>query len=102
MKQIETKCPGCNSSLELDLDKLIAYCPYCGTKLTIDIEVLAEVLKEREKTKRTSIKSSIEEKAIEQKNIEAQLKHKQIILFALLPFVGVLILFIMWLIIELK
>ena len=48
---IHMKCQNCGANLELDLDKLIAFCPFCGAKLMIDVEQLSSVLVEKEKTK---------------------------------------------------
>lgn len=35
----------------MDLDKLLVYCPYCGNKLSVEMDVLRDILVEREKTK---------------------------------------------------
>ena len=53
MNLVKMTCSNCNANLKIDLDNLQAYCPYCGEKLMIDVEDLGELLKEKEKTKRT-------------------------------------------------
>ena len=53
-KLIHLKCQNCGASLDLDLDKLMAFCPYCGAKLMIDIDQISSVLVEKEKTNRVS------------------------------------------------
>ena len=49
MKLLKLKCDSCCAELDIDVDKLQAYCPYCGAKLLLDLERIEEVLKEREK-----------------------------------------------------
>lgn len=52
-KLIKLKCDNCNAVLDVDINKMIAYCPYCGQKLLIDNNTL---FKEKEKTKRKKLK----------------------------------------------
>lgn len=52
MKTISLVCPGCNAQMEVDEDKLLAYCPYCGKKLQMDFPHADRVFVEKEKTKR--------------------------------------------------
>lgn len=51
MKTISLVCPGCNAQMEVDEDKLLAYCPYCGKKLQMDFPHADRVFVEKEKTK---------------------------------------------------
>lgn len=50
-RSIHLKCQNCGANLDVDLDRLMAFCPYCGEKLLIDTEQLSSVLVEKEKTK---------------------------------------------------
>ena len=52
MRLIKMRCQNCDGMLDVDLDNLQVYCPYCGQKLMMDFEQLAQVLAEKEKTKR--------------------------------------------------
>ena len=56
MDLIKLKCKSCGATLELDTDKLIAYCPYCGSKLLLDMDEIGSVLKEKENTKQVQLK----------------------------------------------
>ena len=51
MRLFEMTCNSCNAQLELDLDKMQAFCPYCGKKLTVDVDKLSDILLEKEKTR---------------------------------------------------
>lgn len=62
MKLIRLKCQNCNANLEMDYDRLLAYCPYCGEKLLIDDNNLGEYLSQRELTKRDQIRREYIEK----------------------------------------
>lgn len=53
MKFLKMKCNNCNAPLDVDLDRLQAYCPYCGQKLMMDFDQVALVLAEKERTRRT-------------------------------------------------
>lgn len=55
MRLVDVKCKKCGADLEIDLDKLQAFCPYCGSKLKIDIKNVDKVLSAKEKTKRAKI-----------------------------------------------
>lgn len=52
MKFIELTCRNCGATLEVDVDRLQAYCPYCGKKLLFDLDQMETVLSEKERTKR--------------------------------------------------
>lgn len=52
MKFIELTCRNCGATLEVDVDRLQAYCPYCGKKLLFDLNQMETVLSEKERTKR--------------------------------------------------
>lgn len=74
MKLIPLSCQSCGAQLNLNLQKLIAYCPYCGCKLLIDIEQLGTILSEKEKTQRVAIKEAAE---VEKTKIKAKAKVKE-------------------------
>lgn len=38
MKLINPDCKKCEATLEINLDKLQAFCPYCGSRLMIDVD----------------------------------------------------------------
>lgn len=67
---IEMSCQNCGASLQIDLDRIQAYCPYCGNRLTIDIANLDTIIAEREKTKRKQLK-------YEQERYELELEEKK-------------------------
>ena len=64
-KMVRLKCQNCGSSLDLDMDNLMAYCPYCGQKLLFDVDQIGNILLEKEKTKQKVIDRDIESKRIE-------------------------------------
>lgn len=55
MHLVETTCKKCGADLEVDLDRLQAFCPYCGSKLKIDMKHMDRVLSAKEKTKRAKM-----------------------------------------------
>ena len=55
-KLVRLKCQNCGSSLDLDMDHLIAYCPHCGQKLLFDVDQIGNIIIEKEKTKQQEIK----------------------------------------------
>ena len=57
MKLIQLKCENCGADLNLNMDKMIAYCPYCGNKLLFDMDAINNILVEKEKTKQIEINS---------------------------------------------
>ena len=61
-KIIHLNCQNCGAALDMDTDRLIAFCPYCGQKLLIDIDNLSEILLEKEKTKQKEIDRDLETK----------------------------------------
>lgn len=63
---LSLNCVQCGASLELDPERLLAYCPYCGNKLLIDVEQLGALLTEREKTKREEERTRQEKERTEQ------------------------------------
>ena len=79
-KLIHLKCQNCGANLDLDLDKLMAFCPYCGAKLMIDIDQIGSVLVEKEKTNRVSkLVDSVENVAnevISYKAKKEEMKHE--------------------------
>lgn len=62
---LDTKCQNCGADIDLNLDNLIGFCPYCGTKLLVDPIAFKEVLIEKEKTKRASMKFAHEKELID-------------------------------------
>ena len=60
MNMVQMKCQNCGENLELDLDRLTAFCPYCGTKLLIDPDSIGDLLIAREKTKQKQLDSARE------------------------------------------
>ena len=100
MKLYKMNCESCGANLEIDLDKLTAYCPYCGAKLLFDIEKMQGILKakihEEATTERTKIlkDAEIERCKIEKDSAtkKAELVFSAIFLvFACLFFIGVVI-----------
>ena len=65
MGYIKMQCPNCHAGLEIDTEKLLAHCPYCGAKITFDAEQMADILREKEYTKREEIRTSAEVKRAE-------------------------------------
>jgi|GEM_PF-2844709 len=66
------QCGNCGANLSIDLEDLTATCPFCGQKLTFDMEDMAEIMAEREKTKRMQTE---QEEAT--KRHSAQLEHDE-------------------------
>lgn len=66
MKVVNTKCPNCKASLEMNLDKLMAYCPYCRTALPMDFDV-DNYISETEETKRHAQKTEVEKLEVNKK-----------------------------------
>ena len=62
MKLLKIQCSNCGASLDLDLDHLMAFCPNCGQRLLIDTYQLAEIIKEKETTKRFQIEQEYKDK----------------------------------------
>lgn len=79
IKMVRLKCQNCGSSLDLDMDNLMAYCPYCGQKLLFDVDQIGNILLEKEKTKQKVIDRDIETKRIEneQKKIDNEAKRNE-------------------------
>ena len=71
---IHMTCQNCGANLDLDLDKLIAFCPYCGAKLMVDVEQLSSVLVEKEKTKQKEMELN---NKIEYEKLQYDLKEKE-------------------------
>lgn len=68
MKLVELTCENCGAQLEVDLDRMIAYCPYCGQKLMINLDRMDTVLAEREKTKRLQMAYTYKEREAKRKS----------------------------------
>lgn len=67
-RSFSLQCENCGSSLELNLDHLMAFCPYCGNKLLIDVSQLGSIVAAKEKTKREEQKTERErERTLQQK-----------------------------------
>lgn len=83
MKLIQLKCENCGADLNLNMDKMIAYCPYCGNKLLFDMDAINNILVEKEKTKQIEInsKKDVEITKIKQES-EDKYKNKSLILMA--------------------
>lgn len=60
MKTIIMECPGCKANLEIDKERMIAFCPYCGKKIIYDIDGLSYIITEQEKTKQITINNKYE------------------------------------------
>lgn len=73
MRLVEMTCNSCNAQLELDLDKMQAFCPYCGKKLTVDVDKLSDVLIEKEKTNRDKVKREYD---IQEKKLDFEQKQE--------------------------
>ena len=58
MKLINPDCKKCEATLEINLDKLQAFCPYCGSRLMIDVDKFDSLFKEMEITKREQIRET--------------------------------------------
>ena len=74
MKLIRMECPNCKASLDINIEKLQAFCPYCGTKLLFDFEQINQILIEKEKTKRFQISQETEIQKIKIKQITEALE----------------------------
>ncbi len=59
------KCEDCGASIEMNYDKMIAFCPYCGNKLMLDINQVQELLKEKERTKQIEIQANVHNRRAE-------------------------------------
>ena len=77
MKLIKLNCNNCDAPLEVDLDKLQAYCPYCGQKLLLDFDHIDRVLDSREQTKRAQEKTKRAEEVTKRFQIEQEFKEKK-------------------------
>ena len=58
LKLINPDCKKCEATLEINLDKLQAFCPYCGSRLMIDVDKFDSLFKEMEITKREQIRET--------------------------------------------
>lgn len=81
-KMVRLKCQNCGSSLDLDMDNLMAYCPYCGQKLLFDVDQIGNILLEKEKTKQKVIDRDIESKRIENEQKRNEDKSENMIIIA--------------------
>ena len=97
MSYVVLECPKCHAGLEIDREKIIAYCPYCGTKLSFDADQMTSLLREKEKTKRVDIRSTADVKKVE---VESNAKAKEKIsenvalIFFCLVMLGVMAMFL--------
>lgn len=74
-KVLRLKCQNCNGVMDVDEDKMIAFCPYCGSKNLIIESDVVKVEKIRSQTKIT--KEQIHrDQAITEKELELK-KEKQ-------------------------
>lgn len=67
------RCNGCNASLDIDFNNMIAYCPYCGSKLMFDIEQVRRILERRIKEEQATLRVKIkEEEATERQRLKVE------------------------------
>lgn len=60
MRIYKMNCNSCGAPLDIDLDRLQAFCPYCGEKLLLELDQLDKIIKETETTKRVKLKEEQE------------------------------------------
>lgn len=60
MRIYKMNCNSCGAPLDIDLDRLQAFCPYCGEKLLLELDQLDKIIKETETTKRAKMKEEHE------------------------------------------
>lgn len=77
MKFIELTCRSCGASLEVDVDRLQAYCPYCGKKLLFDLDQMEAVLSEKERTKRAVEATKQAQEKTERVRLQNEYKTRQ-------------------------
>lgn len=73
MQVLQIKCPNCGSDLEMNMDKLMAFCPYCRAKLPLDVNV-EHVVSEKEQTKRKEMEEETKRIISEQKQENESLR----------------------------
>lgn len=99
MKLMNDTCPQCGASLEMNMEKLMAYCPYCRAKFLLDVDA-DNYISETEATKREEEATKREEINLEKERQKQEYelkKNKQNDKFIILIIVGFAVFAFIWL-----